>query len=262
MSEGAVNVNELFEDALSAGDISQATFDVLQAHDLGADINAAIGVSVDDLGAGESVFVTIILDDSASIDFGGNTQLVMDGYNLIIDSLRDAKVRDNILVHCVMLNGGVLHPFCSLDNAVKLDRNNYQPDNGTPLYETCTKTLATILAKWQDYTNNGVDARTITAIITDGAANGYGRVEDVASMVRDMLSMEQHIIAGIGIKDGVTDFKEVFNEMGIVNDKWILTPENTAQEIRQAFRVVSSSAVRASQSALSFSQTNAGGFGI
>ena len=257
----AVNVNDLFEDALGNGDISQATYDVLQAHDLGADINAAIGVSVDDLGSGESVFVTIVLDDSASIDFSGNTQLVRDGYNMIIDSLRDAKVRDNILVHCVMLNGGVLHPFCSLNDAVKLDKNNYNPDNGTPLYETCTKTLATILAKWQDYTNNGVDARTITAMITDGAANGYGRIEDVASMVRDMLSMEQHIIAGIGIDDKTTDFEDVFHRMGIL-DKWILTPKNTPQEIRQAFQVVSSSAVRASQSALSFSQTNAGGFGV
>jgi len=259
MSE-SVNVNELFEDALDAGDISKTTFDVLQTHDLGADINAAIGVSVDALGSDEVVFVTIILDDSASIDFSNNTTIVRNGYNMILDSLREAKVKDNILVHCVKLNSGILHPFCSLDDAVKLDGTNYNPDNGTPLYETCVKTLATILAKWQDYTSKGVTARTVTVIVTDGAANGYSRVEDVASLVRDMLTMEQHIIAGMGIDDHQTNFTEVFQEMGIL-DKWILTPGNTPQEIRAAFQVVSSSAVRASQSALSFSQTNAGGFG-
>jgi len=258
MSE-AVNVSDLFADAFDAGDISQSTLNVLNAHDLGVDINAAIGVSVDDLGSGESVFMTLILDDSSSIDYYSNAQVVRDGYNMVLDALKSAKLRDNILVHCVSLNAGVLHPFCKLDDAPKLDATNYMPNGGTPLYGTCLTTLATVLAKWQDYTNNGVDARTITVIITDGASTDSG-VAKVATMVHDMVSMENHIIAGMGIDDGGTDFTEVFKEMGIL-EKWVLTPGNTEKEVRQAFGTISSSAVRASQSALSFSQTNAGGFG-
>ena len=71
---------------------------------------------------------------------------------------------------------------------------------------------------------------------------------------------EDHIIAAMGIDDGRTDFRKVFREMGIP-DQWILTPGNTPAEIRKAFRVFSSSAVRASQSGASFSQMAAGGFG-
>jgi len=64
----------------------------------------------------------------------------------------------------------------------------------------------------------------------------------------------------MGIDDGFTDFRNVFQEMG-VRDEWILTPANTESEIRKAFQVFSRSAVRASQSAVSFSQTAMGGFG-
>jgi hypothetical protein len=71
---------------------------------------------------------------------------------------------------------------------------------------------------------------------------------------------ENHIIAAMGIDDGRTDFRQVFQDMGI-RDEWILTPGNSQKDIRNAFQVFSQSAVRASQSAGSFSQTSLGGFG-
>jgi hypothetical protein len=57
-----------------------------------------------------------------------------------------------------------------------------------------------------------------------------------------------HIVAAMGISDGSTDFKAVFRSMGIP-DRWILTPGNSATEIRRAFAVFSQPAVRASQGA-------------
>jgi hypothetical protein len=50
----------------------------------------------------------------------------------------------------------------------------------------------------------------------------------------------------MGIHDGTTDFTQVFRSMGIP-DRWILTPGNSASEIRRAFQVFSQSAVRATQ---------------
>ena len=80
-------------------------------------------------------------------------------------------------------------------------------------------------------------------------------------MVDSLLQTEAHVIIGMGIDDGRTDFRRVFAEMGIP-DEWILTPGSTPSEIRRAFRVVSQSAVRASQaSAATFSQTALGAFG-
>jgi hypothetical protein len=70
----------------------------------------------------------------------------------------------------------------------------------------------------------------------------------VAAIVQDMLAQENHIVAAMGIDDGTTDFKKVFRAMGIP-DRWILTPGNSASEIRRAFQVFSQSAVRAAAGA-------------
>jgi hypothetical protein len=78
--------------------------------------------------------------------------------------------------------------------------------------------------------------------------------------VEDMLRQEKHIIAAMGIDDGHTDFRQVFREMGI-QDRWILTPGNSDQEIRRAFQTFSQSAVKASQGAGHFSRAALGGFG-
>jgi hypothetical protein len=92
--------------------------------------------------------------------------------------------------------------------------------------------------------------RTVTLIITDGGDYGSTRCkpDDVKAIVDDMLGQENHIVAAMGISDGSTDFKAVFRSMGIP-DRWILTPGNSASEIRRAFAVFSQSAVKASQGA-------------
>jgi hypothetical protein len=82
----------------------------------------------------------------------------------------------------------------------------------------------------------------------------------VRAVVEDMLKMETHIIAAMGLDDGSVDFRLVFRAMGIP-DRWILTPGNSPGEIRRAFEVFSRSAVQASQTAQTFSKTALGGFG-
>ena len=89
-----------------------------------------------------------------------------------------------------------------------------------------------------------------------------GRVDHVTA---DHLHNLDHHTAGDDNRDdsrddGSTDFRKVFREMGI-EDKWILTPGQSAQDIRKAFQVFSQSAVRVSQGAASFSRTALGGFG-
>ena len=117
--------------------------------------------------------------------------------------------------------------------------------------------LGTVLAKAQEFEDNGVPVRTVTLIITDGADmhSQKATAKTVRSLVNDMLQTENHIIAAMGIDDGgQTDFRQVFQKMGI-RDEWILTPGNSQKEIRQAFQVFSQSAVQISKSA------SLGGFG-
>jgi hypothetical protein len=251
---------KLLDSAHDEGTLSAASIKALNVVDLGAQIQAGLGISVDDVAASEVVLVTLMPDDSSSIRFAGNAQAVRDGHNMVLDALGACKQRDDIFVHNRYLNGSVLYPYSPLDQVVKMTSGNYDPSLGTPLYDQTMVLLATVLAKAQEFSENGVHVRTITLIITDGGDYGSTRAapKHVKALVEDMLGAENHIVAAMGIDDGSTDFRKVFRDMGI-RDEWILTTGNSATEVRKAFQVFSQSAVRASNAA-TFSNTGLGGF--
>ena len=258
------NINSLFNTAQQEQTLSAAGAGVaLVIPDMGAQIAQGIGISVDDVQASEVTLVTVLIDDSGSIA-GPNADAVRSGHNTMLEALGDSKQKDGVLAHCRYLNGQILYPYTQLANAIKMDKSNYNPNKGTPLYDATALILATVLAKSQEFTDAGVPCRTVTAIITDGAdihSRTHTRPEAIAPLVKDMLKTEMHIICAMGVDDGSTNFTDIFTRMGILPN-WILTPKNTPSEIRKAFAVVSQSAVRASQIAgAQFSQIAAGGFG-
>jgi len=248
---------KLLEDAHKMGALSTTTLRTLDVADLGAQIQAGLGVAVDDVASSEVVLVTMMPDDSGSIAAAGNIGPVCDGHNLVLDALRASKQSGDVFVHTRYLNGHVLYPYSPLDGAVTMSKQNYRADKGTPLYDQTVVLLGTVLAKSQAFAQVGVPVRTVTLLITDGGDCHSTRASaaTVAALVKDMLAQENHVIAAMGISDGSTDFRQVFQEMGIP-DRWILTPGNTASEIRKAFQVFSQSAIAASQGV-----TALGGFG-
>ena len=260
-TNGNGNVNQLFQSAHEEGTLSPTSLQALTVVDLGAQIQAGLGVCVDDVQASEVVLVTIMPDDSGSIASAGNAQVVRDGHNLVLEALATSKQRDSILAHTRYLNGSMLFPYRPVASATKMDAGNYHPNQGTPLYDQTVVLLGTVLAKAQEFAQAGVVCRTVTLIITDGADQSSTRAKarDVAALVKDMSRSESHIVAAMGIADGSTHFRDVFKNMGI-DSRWILTPGSTAKEIRAAFQVFSQSAVRASQAAGGFAQAAAGGF--
>ncbi len=285
------NVKELFQTAQEDGVISPSSMNALTVVDIGQEIQEALTGDIGAVESSEVVLVTVMPDDSGSIRMEGNSQLVRDGHNLVIDALCASKQKDSILMHTRYLNGYVLYPYTNVAQAVRMDQHNYNPCQGTPLYDQSVLLLGTVLAQAQQFIDNGVSVRTVTLVITDGADAHSNRANAamVKSIVDDMLRTEDHIVAAMGIDDapkecwncgyklrttGIdvnmcpqcgdqfyrTNFKQVFREMGI-RDEWIFTPGNNASEIRNAFQVFSQSAVRASQSAQHFSQTaQAGAF--
>lgn len=240
---------------------------MLTADTMGPAIMAGLGdVRLDDVDAAEVVLVTLLIDDSSSIRFAGNAQAVRDGHNQVLTALKEAKQSGAVLISCRYQNGGsgtdrgVLYPYRPLDGAEELTDSNYNPQGGTPLYDQTTVTLTGVAAKMSEFEQGGVAVRAVTVIVTDGDDTYSSRTAaDVQSMVSGMLATEAHIVVGIGIDDGVTDFRQVFADMGIP-DSWIFTPGNTPSEIRRVFAVVSQSAARASQTAGNFSQVALGGF--
>jgi len=255
-------VNQLFQSANEDGTLSSGALGALTSNDIGQQIQNALMTNMDNVKASEVILVTMMPDDSGSIKFEGNEQNVIDGHNLVIDSLIASKQKDNLFAHCRYLNGHILYPYIEIDKAKRMDKKNYKADKGTPLYDQSVILLGTVLAQTKIYEDEGIACRSVTLIITDGA-DEHSRdhtAKDVSLIVHDMLMTENHIIAAMGIDDHMTDFKAVFQAMGI-RDEWILTPGNSQSEIRKAFNVFSQSAVRASQSAVNFSKAAMGGFG-
>ena len=243
-------IKKLLEDAHDEGALSAKALSALDVVDVGAQIQAGLGVSIDDVTASEVVLLTMMPDDSQSIAAAGNVAAVRDGHNFVIDALSASKQSGEVLVHTRYLNGHVLCPYTALAHATQMTPANYDPRLGTPLYDQAAVLLGTVIAKSQELAQAGIAVRTVTLIITDGADFGSRRCrpDDIAAIVADMAAQENHIVAAMGISDGRTDFRAVFRAMGIP-DRWILTPGNSATEIRRAFAVFSQSAVRASQGA-------------
>lgn len=264
MKSTTASANELLSQAKDMNFISpQSARALTGVVDLGQNIQEALGVPVDDFEQSEVILVTLLVDDSGSIRFSGNTQVVREGCNLVVESLLGTKQKDSMLIHCRYLNGQALYPYTTLDDAIELDAHNYDPTGGTPLYDQAAVVLGTVVAKAQEFISSGVQVRTVTLIVTDGA-DEHSRNQSASSVrniVEDMLQAETNIIAFMGIDNGYTDFNTVAGEMGIP-DSWVLTPGNSESEIRKAFQMFSQSAVRASQNAQAFSAAALGGFGV
>jgi hypothetical protein len=250
-------IKKLLDEAHNTGALSTRSRAALDVVDVGAQIQAGLGVSIDDVAASEVVLLTMMPDDSGSIAAAGNTASVRDGHNFVLEAMRKSKQAGEVLAHTRYLNGYLLYPYTTIDHAIAMTSTNYDPCHGTPLYDQTAVLLGTVIAKSQELAQAGIAVRTVTLIITDGADCGSMRCKpaDVRALVTDMLQQENHIVAAMGIDDGGTDFHKVFSSMGIP-DRWVLTPGNSASEIRRAFAVFSQSAVRASQGALAL-----GGFG-
>lgn len=259
MSTGTTN--SIFQAMADQGELSQVALQTLQIVDYGAQIKDAMGISVDDVQATETTIVTMELDDSGSMSPMVNE--VVDGVNSLRQALLDSKQGNGILLLVDLFNAGMLSPYTLIKNAPLLDRATYERVmGGTPLYDKTVEALSRSLAKKKEFSDNAVPARTYTVIVTDGE-DLHSRSHDARSvrrLVEDMLNQEDHLIFGVGISNGRTEFKKVFGDMGIP-DNCILTPKNTNSEVRKAFQFVSQSAVRASQSAANFSSVKVGGFG-
>lgn len=260
------SVDDLFQDALDDGILSTASANVLNAQDIGQQIQNGLGINPDLVEASEVVLCAQLIDDSSSIQFSGLKQSVIDGHNLVIDSINNSKQQDNVFGYTLFLNDGIFNAFTPIQGMSKLDSQNYQPSGYTPLFDKAVIMLGTVLAESQKFLQTGTPCRTISLIVTDGYDNGMMTAKDVKKIVVDMLKEENHIIAFMGIApqgDQVAkdDYKRVAKEMGIL-DNWILTPDNTQSDIRKAFEIFSRSASQASQGGVNFSQTALGGFGI
>jgi hypothetical protein len=105
---------------------------------------------------------------------------------------------------------GPVHPA----QAVLMDEDNYSPNMGTPLYSQGVVTLLEVEAEVARLERD-FSVYSILFLMTDGGNTGAGSPEQVRQIVERLLAAGNHIIAGIGVDDGQTDFRAVFRSMGI-----------------------------------------------
>src|SRR5262249_15243566 len=157
-------VKKLLEDAHAQGALSKQALATLDVVDVGAQIQAGLGVTIDDVSASEVVLLTMMPDDSASIASAGNPDAVRDGHNFVIAAFEASKHAGEVLAHTRYLNGHVLFPSTALAHAVKMTPANYDPRHGTPLFDQACVLLGTVIAKSQELAQAGVAVRTVTLI--------------------------------------------------------------------------------------------------
>src|SRR4029079_16604142 len=124
--------------------------------DVGAQIQAGLGLSIDDVGSSEVVLLTMMPDDSSSIACASSAAAVRDGHNFVLDALASSKQAGEVLAHTRYLNGHVLFPYTALEHAVKLTAATYDPRFGTPLYDQAAVVLGTVIAKAQELSRAGI----------------------------------------------------------------------------------------------------------
>src|SRR4051795_8322383 len=92
-------IKKLLDDAHATGALSARSLAALDVVDVGAQIQAGLGVTIDDVAASEVVLLTMMPDDSQSIAHAGNTDAVRDGHNFVLDALAGSRQSGEVLAH-------------------------------------------------------------------------------------------------------------------------------------------------------------------
>lgn len=180
------------------------------------------------------LLVTMMPDDSGSIKDCGNAAAIRRGHNAQLTAYQN-EARCPLFVRTRYLNGHVLFDYTPPAAATPMDARNYNPSQGTPLYDQTVEALREVSRSVDTYTQKYGDQHdiyTMTCIMTDGAdmRSTTCKPEDVHRVVERMFASGRHIVAGIGVRDGYTDFESVFRSMGIP-PQWIMVLERKEGDI-------------------------------
>lgn len=236
------DLTSLIDDALDNAEVEGRTASLLKSVTTLNQIQSGSGVGVNEYPHPEVRLVTFLLDDSQSMY--GNVGLMVNGFNDIINALKTGSKRQQqqTLVSCLFLNKGLLFPYTYLESVRPLQDRDVMADGMTPLYNQAVAVIGGVLLKAKDFDDNGISTRSWSMILSDGGNNVRGSSErDVAAII-NKLNVEQHKVLGFGIDDGETDFKAVFQSMGIHPNN-VLVASNDPSAIRRQFNAASQSAV-------------------
>lgn len=253
MNDQTPDASDLFRDALEAGEISPGSATLLGR--LSTRINRTMSAPPVKPTVTEQTQLCMLIDNSPSMEYQGNHLAVIEGHNLVVNSLMSAKAVNSIESLTVLLNsspgytkritadGDDQFRWAHLKAAPRLHAGGFIHGSGTPLYDRCLETLGSVLARtkwWED--TYGIQTRSVTLLMSDGANNeGQASAADVAQVVHDMLSMEKHRIFFMGVSTPGFNFNEIGKNIGLPAD-CIDVVSRDSRAIRARFQLFSQSA--------------------
>jgi uncharacterized protein YegL len=211
-------------------------------------IAGAAGKDAEDITASDVTLVTLLVDASSSIHDRGLEDAVRDGQNGLVDALGDTRERDSILMAMWTFASEVrvVHSYVGLDDVTRLDKKSYNAVGGTCLYDTWCDALTANVAYAERLRSSGTPCKSVVVVVTDGDDCGSKRrAADCARISKIVLASEQFTLAFVGVGGG--DFHATAREMGVPDGCIAVQAQATPSTIRQVFRMVSQSAIRASQ---------------
>lgn len=240
------DLQALFSSA-QAGGLSQQSVDMM-VHNLDAQVAlGCVGAQVDDLNTDDVTLLVIVLDMSGSMDRARDA--VIDGYNAMMETLRDSRLADSILVSTWIFSNAprLLHGYTPVTYANDITKNEYGPSGGTALYDAVLNAYTGIVAYGQDLRDSGIRTQSIIAVFSDGEDNSsQHRVGEVRQVSEDLIAQEIYVPVFVGY--GNEDiFRRIATEMGF---QAILTAAHTSADIKRSMGMVSQSVIRASQSGI------------
>ena len=246
-----LNLSNLFGDASSDNTgtsplISPATSAAILGNMGTVVVAGAAGRAAEDIEASDVTLITVVIDDSGSMY--GNEKAVVDGMNLLVDTFANSKERDSVLFAQWRFSDKiqVVHSYLPIPDVKRLTTADYQANGcSTRLYDAWCDALAANIAYAQSLRNSGTNVRSIVVVLTDGENNAGSRnVGDCARISADLLRSEQFILVFLGVGRG---FQLVARAMGVPDGCFAETGSLGESQLRQLFRMVSQSAIRASQ---------------
>lgn len=230
--------------------MSAHAFTNLLSGNLGAVVIAgAAGKAAEDIVASDVLLVTLLVDASSSIHARGLEDAVREGANMLVDSLGATRERDSVLMALWSFNDDlrVVHSYVGLEDVTRLDKTNYAGIGCTRLYDTWCDALTANVVYAQRLRDSGTPCKSIVVVVTDGEDVGSKRrAADCKRLSTQLLASEQFTLAFVGVGNDV-DFEKVARDMGVPDGCIAVQAQATPSAMRKVFRMVSQSAIRASQ---------------
>lgn len=210
------------------------------------------------------LFVAVLVDNSTSMDKvdpksgKSSAQRVCEAQNELLSGLSGSQHPERVYFSTQVLNSMdgnpehvVVDPYRPLTQALRLNAENFRTVGATPLYNRTVELLSGTLYETQKAIDDWKEPRTVSVIMSDGEnynpRDDRHTSQDCAELIRSLSASptRRHIIIGIGIDDGHTDFRQAFREMGIP-EQWIAV--GTPAEISRIAKLITTVASQAANS--------------